>query len=111
MSSRSDDVRVSAIVAFLGAGMDPKPSTATMVALMAEARRIAATIADQPDELSTWLASQLTRSGVAENAAVVIAVEYLPRPCVDQIALAYIQRHPDRDTALIALRDALANDP
>jgi hypothetical protein len=95
-----------AIVAFLAAGLDPRPATAVMVAALADARREVAAHRLRSQSIDAWLANEIRLRGIRENAAVLAALE---TPGQAQVADSYRHRHPDRAAALGALLTTLPN--
>jgi hypothetical protein len=67
--------RSSAIVAFLGTGMDPKPTRANMVDRLASATRTVRELSGQGRQREDWLADEMRIGGIRENAAVLALVE------------------------------------
>ena len=67
--------RSSAIVAFLGTGMDPKPTRANMVDRLAHATRTVRELSGQGRQLEDWLADEMRIRGIRENAAVLAVLE------------------------------------
>jgi predicted phosphoribosyltransferase len=96
-----------AVVAFLTAGMDPPPSTASMVAALAAARRAVAMHRATASPIDAWLASEVRLRGIRENAAVLAALE-MPQHRAE-VAESYRNQHPDRAEALTNLLDAMTH--
>jgi hypothetical protein len=91
----------AALVAFLGAGMQPPPSTALLVRTLADARRAVATNQARGLAVERWLAAEVRVRGIRENAAVLAVLE-MPG-WRDETARAYRQEHPDRADVLSEL--------
>ena len=66
-----------AIMAFLGAGLFQRPSQAEAVNALAAARRGIATCQARGEAISEWLAGEVHRRGICENAAVLVVLESL----------------------------------
>jgi hypothetical protein len=90
--------RRGALIAFLGAGLPSPPSTAALVAALADARRAVAMHQARGLPLDGWLAGEIDPGGIRENAAVLAVLELPERR--EEIAGAYRQAHPDRAGAL-----------
>lgn len=70
-----EDRRVDAIVGFLGAGLGPAPSRATMLTALAEARHSVAASQARGEPIARWLENEARSRGVKENAATLAAME------------------------------------
>jgi len=92
--SGTEDLRRKALIAFLGAGMTPPPSTALLVSSLANARRSVAAHQAGGTPLDQWLEDEMHYSGIRENAAALATME-LP-DMRDRTASEYSRRHPDR---------------
>jgi hypothetical protein len=90
----AEERRSAALTAFLGAGMSSPPSTALLVAALADARRAVAVRQARGRAIDQWLASEIRLRGIRENAAVLAVLEM--RGQRDEIARAYRRQHPDR---------------
>jgi hypothetical protein len=93
-----------AIIAFLAAGLDPPPSTAVMVAALANARREVAAHQARRRPIDAWLSSETRLRGIRENAAVLAALE---TPQRTQVAQSHRDQHPGRTAVLATLLAAL----
>jgi hypothetical protein len=87
-----------AIMAFLGAGLFQRPSQAEAVNALAAARRGIATCQARGEAISEWLAGEVHRRGICENAAVLVVLE-IP-DLRHHAAQGYVLDHPDRRQAL-----------
>jgi hypothetical protein len=92
-------------MAFLAAGLSQRPSPAQAVAVLASARREAASCRARSESLREWLAGEVRSRGLRENAAVLAALEVADFR--DEAAWAYVLNHPDRQLALGELLAAL----
>jgi hypothetical protein len=100
--------RSSAIVAFLGTGVDPKPTRANMVDRLANATRTVRELSGQGRQLEDWLADEMRIRGIRENAAVLAVLE-ISEPG-SALAQAYAERYPDRLPELTELLAVLNKD-
>jgi hypothetical protein len=98
-----DERRRIAIMTFLGAGLVRQPSRAQAVAALSAARRQVASFRARSESVRQWLAVDVHRRGIRENAAILAVLE-VP-DFRDEVARAYALDHPDR---LSALEDMLA---
>lgn len=96
-----EERRSAALAAFLSTGMHSPPSTALLVAALAEARRAVAMHQARGLAIDGWLASEVRLRGIRENAAVLAVLELPGRR--DETARAYRQQHPDRAGVLSEL--------
>jgi hypothetical protein len=94
----AEDRRRAALIAFIGAGMPSSPSTALMVAALADARRAVAVHQARGLAVGQWLAGEVRLRGIRENVAVLAVLDMHGRRA--EIAEAYRQQHPDRAGAL-----------
>lgn len=94
----NEDLRRSALIDFLGAGIAPPPSKAVLVSALASARRSIASLQAQGGSIDEWLRREIRYSGVRENAASLAAMEI--SEAKDKVSRDYIQRHPDRTQEL-----------
>ena len=85
-------------MAFLGAGLVQRPSRAQAVDALAAARRGVASCQARGGAVSEWLADQVRRHGIGENAAVLAVLE-IP-DLRHQAAQGYVREHPGRRQAL-----------
>lgn len=106
-----DDLRATAIVAFLSAGVVPAPSKALMVTTLAEARRSVASFAVRSAGFEAWLAEEIARPGIPENAAVLVIAERLPSAEADGLLFAYANRHPEHAATVEKLRTCVLRHP
>ena len=94
----AEERRRAALIAFIGAGMPSPPSTALMVAALADARRVVAMHQARGLAVDQWLAVEVRLRGIRENVAVLAVLEMPGRRA--EIAAAYRRQHPDRAGAL-----------
>ena len=99
----ADERRRAALIAFMGVGMPSRPSTAVLVAALADARRAVAIRHERALAVDRWLADEVRLRGIRENAAVLAALEMPERR--EEVAQVYGQKPPDR---VGALNDLLA---
>jgi hypothetical protein len=90
----AEERRSRAIIAFLGAGMDDRPSQALCVRALADARRSLAVDRGRNTLTEQWLAAEIRFRGIKENAATLAVLE-IPEHRQDT-ARSYASRHPDR---------------
>ena len=89
-----DTARQTALVELLAAGIVPVPTANQLVTALADARRHVASYHARNEPLDDWLATQVKRRGVIENAAVLAAVEL---PVYREMAAnLYRRSHPER---------------
>jgi hypothetical protein len=88
-------------MAFLEAGLFPRPSRAQAVDALAVARRGVASCQARGEAVSEWLAGEINRRGICENAAVLAVLE-IP-DLRHRAAQGYVLDHPDRRQALKGL--------
>lgn len=105
MDITDDDRRRAALVAFLGAGLDPAPSRATLVSALADARRAVAALRSRDESISEWLVAEVRFRGIKENAAILAALEVTNDR--DSIAVVYRQRYPLRAEELDEILECL----
>jgi hypothetical protein len=94
----AEERRRAALIVFIGAGIPWPPSTALIVAALADARRAVAKRQARGLAVDQWLAGEVRLRGIRENAAVLAVLEMPGRRA--EIAAAYRQQHPDRAGAL-----------
>lgn len=94
----AEERRRAALIAFVGTGMPSPPSTALLVAALADARRAVAMHQARGLAVDQWLAGEVRLRGIRENAAVLAALEMSGQR--EEFARAYRQDHPDRAGAL-----------
>jgi hypothetical protein len=85
-------------MAFLGAGLVQRPSRAQAVDALAAARRGVASCQARGGAVSEWLADQVRRHGIGENAAILAVLE-IP-DLRHQAAQGYVLEYPGRRQAL-----------
>ena len=90
----SDPWRRRPVLAFLGAGLDSVPSTASAVTALAAARRAVAAHLARGEAVDEWLADEIRLRGIRENAAI-LAVREIPERRAET-AETYRREHPDR---------------
>ena len=96
----------NAITAFLGAGLFQQPSRAQAVDALTTARRRVASCQARGEAVSAWLAGEVHRRGIRENAAVLAVLE-IP-DFRHHAAQGYVLDHPDRRQALEELLAVLS---
>jgi hypothetical protein len=102
-----EDRRSSAVVAFLGAGLDPRPTRATMVERLADASRTVEELRNRNQPVDDWLAEQMRCRGIRENAAVLAVLE-MAVPA-SGLAKSFPERYPTREPELKELLRVLSN--
>lgn len=88
----------AALVNFLSAGLDPAPSRAILVSVLADARRSVAALQSRGESVTQWLESEARLRGVKENAATLAALEVSNQR--ETIANSYRKKYPERGPRL-----------
>jgi hypothetical protein len=101
-----EERRSEVIMAFLGAGLNDRPSRALMLSALAGARRTIALLQARREPLADWLASETRLRGIRENAATLAAMEV--QELRHDTAQVYARDHPDRLGALGDLLSIIA---
>jgi hypothetical protein len=104
--SHAEDMRREALIAFLGAGMSPAPTTALLVSALANARRAVDALQDHGEPIDFWLEGEMRCRGIRENAATLAAMEI--REMRENVAEEYARRYPDRASSLRAILNFLS---